>query len=55
MKKCNHESTERYNNYYDGIGLVEYSIRCTDCKKRVGTWAYGYWLDGDDDDDETED
>ena len=38
--------------YYNEFGEVEYSVRCLNCGKQLGTWSYGKWFGREDDVDE---
>lgn len=51
-QKCNSEDVRKANKYYDERGLVEYSVFCNKCNHRIGTWAYGYWDENEDGEDE---
>ena len=38
---CN-EKIETYM-YYESYGVCEYKVRCKQCNKLLGHWAYGHW------------
>jgi hypothetical protein len=40
---CDSTNLENYGHIGDHMGCTEYYVRCKDCKKQVGTWAYGMW------------
>lgn len=42
--KCESKKLEEYDEYYEEPhGLVEYAVRCKDCKHHLGRRSYGYW------------
>ena len=41
--ECENEDLESYDYVYEHMGVVEYKVRCTDCKTNVGYWTYGHW------------
>lgn len=45
---CENVGYEKCDTFYEEGYLVEYSIRCDNCKTRLGTWAYGSWFDNED-------
>lgn len=41
---CDSSNLETYDECYEEHWvLVEYSVRCKDCKQHQATWAYGNW------------
>lgn len=40
---CGCTDFEQTGEYYEEHSLVEYSLNCKSCGKRVGYWAYGNW------------
>ncbi|KEF40155.1 hypothetical protein M670_00171 [Schinkia azotoformans MEV2011] len=46
--KCGCDKTEEFNHFYEEHYIVEYSVRCVDCKLKLSTWSYGSWFDNDD-------
>ena len=44
---CEHDNIESYGHLYEEGYLVEYCERCADCGEKVGTWAYGTYIDED--------
>ena len=42
---CECDQLETYQTFYDDCHrLEEYWVRCSNCKKDVGLWSYGYWM-----------
>lgn len=41
---CGNKEFEKFNEYKEDYYVVEYSLKCKECGKVVGHWAYGYWL-----------
>lgn len=46
---CGCDDLETFDIYYDEFGEVEYSVRCLNCGKQLGTWSYGKWFGREDD------
>lgn len=43
---CNSKNVEDYDLYHlDGYGstLIEYSVKCKECGRYLGTWSCGSW------------
>lgn len=41
--ECGNKDFEMINDPYCQYGVEEYVLKCTECNKVVGHWAYGYW------------
>lgn len=44
--KCECDCTDftDVNEYLCQFGREEYEVKCNDCGKIVGHWAFGYWV-----------
>lgn len=40
---CGCKDFDTTNEYYEEFGLIEYQLKCKNCGKKVGHWAYGNW------------
>ena len=40
---CGCKETEMTDIYYQDHYMCEYQLRCKQCGKRLGIWAYGTW------------
>ena len=40
---CNSIDLHRGKQWVESMGVVEYEVECTSCKKVVGYWSYGNW------------
>lgn len=41
---CKCKTLETYETFRHDQGFIEeYWVRCSNCKKQVGVWAYGHW------------
>lgn len=41
---CHCKKIETYERFIHDQGFVEeYWVRCSNCKERLGVWAYGSW------------
>lgn len=41
---CDNKEFINTDEYYEDYMLVEFTLECKKCHKKLGHWAYGEWL-----------